>query len=143
MHDITFDFQFDDAIFCRVCRGSSAAIQSNPPRKSTTTLTKLRLTFLISGMNSAVVNPERPPASERAEHAGQPAAQPAGARAIAKAVSTFGRIVEQCSKLYGYGLLIAGIDSLFLAGVSSLPLTKWDDEKGVPRADAFAVSALL
>ncbi len=54
-----------------------------------------------------------------------------------------GYSLEQCSKLYGYALLISGIDSLFVAGVSSLPLTNWDDEDGVPRADTFAVSALL
>ena len=94
-------------------------------------------------MNGAVVNPERAPVRQQAESARQSLAQPARERAVARTVtSTVGRIVEQCSRLYGYAFLVSGIDSIFLAAVSSLPLTKWDDD-GVPRADPFAVSTLL
>ena len=90
----------------------------------------------------AKVNPER----SLQESTGAPQPAPAASRAFARAnaavASTIGRLLEQCSRLYGYALLIAGIDSLFLAGVSSLPLTKWNDD-GVPRADVVAVSTLL
>ena len=94
-------------------------------------------------MNGAVVNPERTPVRQQADRARQSLAQPERERAVAHIVtSTVGRIVEQCSRLYGYAFLISGIDSIFLVGVSSLPLTKWDDDD-VPHADTFAVSALL
>ncbi len=53
-----------------------------------------------------------------------------------------GRIVEKLSKLYGYAVLIAGISSIFLSGISSLPLTKWDNEEGVPHADVVVVNLL-
>ena len=54
-----------------------------------------------------------------------------------------GRILGRISRLYGYSLLIAGIHSIFMSGVSLLPLTKWDGEEGVPRADVILVSLLL
>ena len=57
-------------------------------------------------------------------------------------VSSVGRSVEQLSRLYGYALLISGIDAVFIAGVSALPLTKWGDS-GVPRADVVVVSAAI
>ena len=53
-----------------------------------------------------------------------------------------GRIVEKLSKLYGYSIIIAGISSIFTSGFSSLPLTKWDNEQGVPRADVALVNLL-
>ena len=59
-----------------------------------------------------------------------------------KLVSAVGRVVEQVSRLYGYGILISGIDAVFLAGISALPLTKWDDA-GVPRADVVVATAVL
>ena len=65
------------------------------------------------------------------------------ARQIAEAVTfTAGHLIEQLSRLYGYALLIAGIESIFIVCTSSLPLTKWNDE-GVPRANVFVVSTLL
>ena len=83
------------------------------------------------------VNPE----SEARKQNAQPAV--GIARQIAEAVTfTAGHLIEQLSRLYGYALLIAGIDSIFIVGVSSLPLTKWNDD-GVPRADVFIVSTLL
>ena len=88
-------------------------------------------------MNGAVVNPERASVRQQTESTRQSLAQPAK-----EVTSTVGRILEQCSKLYGYAFLVSGIDSIFLAVVSSLPLTKWNDD-GVPRADPFAVSTLL
>ena len=54
-----------------------------------------------------------------------------------------GRILGRVSRLYGYSGLLSGIGSLFLSAFSSLPLTKWDDEGGVPRADVVLVSVLL
>ena len=54
-----------------------------------------------------------------------------------------GRILGRVSRLYGYSLLVSGISSLFVTGFSSLPLTKWGDKEGVPRADAVLVSVLL
>ncbi len=59
-----------------------------------------------------------------------------------RVVSSVGRAVEQLSRLYGYALLISGIDAVFIAGVSALPLTKWDDQ-GVPRADVVFTSATI
>ena len=54
-----------------------------------------------------------------------------------------GRILGRISRLYGYSLLLSGISSLFVTGFSSLPLTKWGDKEGVPRADVVLVSVLL
>ena len=54
-----------------------------------------------------------------------------------------GRILGRISRLYGYSFLLSGIVSLFVSGISSLPLTKWDDEEGVPRADVALVMAVL
>ena len=54
-----------------------------------------------------------------------------------------GRILGRVSRLYGYSLLLSGITSLFVTGFSSLPLTKWDDKEGVPRADVVLVFILL
>ena len=54
-----------------------------------------------------------------------------------------GRILGRVSRLYGYSLLLSGITSLFVTGFSSLPLTKWEDGEGVPRADVVLVSVLL
>ena len=39
-------------------------------------------------------------------------------------------------------MLISGIDAVFIAGVSALPLTKWGDS-GVPRADVVVVNAAI
>ena len=52
-----------------------------------------------------------------------------------------GRILGRVSRLYGYALLPSAISSLFVSGISSLPLTRWDD--GVPLADIGLVSVLL
>ena len=54
-----------------------------------------------------------------------------------------GRIVEQLSKLFGYSFLISSVCSIFVSGISSLPLTKWDDKDIVPHADVALVSVLL
>ena len=54
-----------------------------------------------------------------------------------------GRILGRISMLYGYSLLISGISSCFLTGFSSLPLTRWDDEGGIPQPDVGVVSVLL
>ena len=56
-----------------------------------------------------------------------------------------GRILGRVSRLYGYSLLVSGISCLFVSGLSSLPLTKWDDKDkgGVPRAHVELVSVLL
>ena len=59
-----------------------------------------------------------------------------------RVVSSVGRAIEQLSRLYGYALLISGIDAIFIAGISALPLTKWDDQ-GVPRADVVFTSATI
>ena len=59
-----------------------------------------------------------------------------------RVVSNGARVIEHVSRLYGYALLIAGVDAFFVTGVSSLPLTKWDSEF-VPHADIFVVSVLL
>ena len=59
-----------------------------------------------------------------------------------RVVSSVGRAVEQLSRLYGYALLISGIDAVFIAGISALPLTKWDDQ-GVPRADVVCTGATI
>ena len=67
-------------------------------------------------------------------------------RAVGSAKPNFygaGRILGRVSRLYGYSLLLSGISSLFVTGFSSLPLTKWDDKEGVPRADVVLVSVLL
>ena len=50
--------------------------------------------------------------------------------------------MEQLSRLYGYAFLISGIDAVFIAGVSALPLTKWDGD-GVPRADVVVTTAAI
>ena len=70
----------------------------------------------------------------------------AQARAYGNAKPYFygaGRILGRVSRLYGYSFLLSGISSLFVTGFSSLPLTKWDDKEGVPRADVVLVSLLL
>ena len=54
-----------------------------------------------------------------------------------------GRIVEHVSRLYGYSFVISGICSMVASAVSSLPLTKWDEEEGVPQADVVAVNVLI
>ena len=54
-----------------------------------------------------------------------------------------GRILGRISMLYGYSFLLSGINSLFVTGFSSIPLTKWDDEGGIPRADVGLVSVSL
>ena len=51
-----------------------------------------------------------------------------------------GMIIGQVSRVYGYSLLISMFICLFLACFSSLPLTKWDDEDGLPRANVALVS---
>ena len=64
-------------------------------------------------------------------------------RGLAKRiVSSFGRTVEQLSRLYGYALLVSGIDVVLLGGVSALPLTKWDDA-GVPRANTVVLASAI
>ena len=57
-----------------------------------------------------------------------------------------GRILGRVSRLYGYSMLVSGISSLFMSGISSLPLTKWDGkdkEGGVPRPHVELVSIIL
>ena len=54
-----------------------------------------------------------------------------------------GRIVGQVSRLYGYSVINAAFSSLFLCGFSSLPLTKWDDEDGLPKANVSLVSVFV
>ena len=54
-----------------------------------------------------------------------------------------GRILGKTSRLYGYSFLHAGICSVFVSGVSSLPLTAWDDEGHVPKANVTLVSLFL
>ena len=91
-------------------------------------------------MESGKVSPENM-ARNRVEGATAQVQRFAGA-AVNAVTSSLGHIIEQVSRLYGYALLIAGVDAIFLSGVSSLPLTKWDGE-GVPRADTLIVSSLL
>ena len=88
----------------------------------------------------AKVNPERSVVESAGAHTPAPVVAKSGRAAFV--VSTVGRVIEQLSRLWGYGILISGIDSIFLSAVSSLPLTKWDDS-GVPRANTFAVSVLI
>ena len=72
----------------------------------------------------------------------------AGAHAVGTGKPYFygaGRILGRVSRLYGYSMLLSGISSLFVTGISSLPLTKWDDKDngGVPRAHNELVNVLL
>lgn len=82
--------------------------------------------------NRARVNPAREAPADPAPEGG-----PRVTEEDERSVSGF--IIENVSRLYGYALLISGFDSLFLSGVASLPLTKWNST-GVPRADVVAVS---
>ena len=51
---------------------------------------------------------------------------------LPRIVSAVGRVVEQLSKIYGYAILVSGLDSVVIIGVSTLPFTRWNDE-GVPQ----------
>ena len=57
-------------------------------------------------------------------------------------VSSVGHIIHELSRLYGYAVLVAGVDAFVLTSVTSLPLTRWNDG-GVPRADVLVVSAVI
>ena len=54
-----------------------------------------------------------------------------------------GRILGRISRLYGYALVISGCSSVFASAVSSLPLTDWGDDGGVPRANLGVVTMLI
>ena len=54
-----------------------------------------------------------------------------------------GLILGRISRLHGYSYLLSGLSFVFLSGFSSLPLTKWNDEGGIPQADVGLVSVLL
>ena len=63
---------------------------------------------------------------------------------LAKRVaSDFGRVIENVSRLYGYSGILSGINTIFVSAISLMPLTNWDDEQGVPRANVLLVSVLL
>ena len=64
-------------------------------------------------------------------------------KAKKEADADFAKIVEDLSRTYGYALLGSVLNIVFVLGVSSLPLTKWDAEGGVPRAHVELVSILL
>ena len=45
-----------------------------------------------------------------------------------------GRVIEQGSRLYGYGMLVAGFNGIVVTGIAALPLTNWNGPGGIPSA---------
>ena len=92
-------------------------------------------------VNQVKVNPERNARQAAATTAVATVGRRVGQFAR-RVVSNGARVLEHTSRLYGYAILIAGVDAIHVTGVSSLPLTKWDGEF-VPHADNFVVSVVL